>query len=582
MTDRRLAAILAADAEGFSARMAADEAGAIRAVTACLEALEQVAALHGGRVFKVMGDGLLAEFGSALAAVTAAAAMQRRLAERARDLPPEGSLAFRIGVHSGDVAVIGDDLLGDGVNVAARLEARAEAGGVLISGRVHEDVAGRVDLAFEDRGELTLKGLGRPVRAFALAAGEARPTPPPAAPALPEKPSIAVLPFENMSSDPEQAFFADGLTEDLITALASVPWLFVIARNSSFVYKGAPVDVRQVGRDLGVAYVLEGSVRRAGERLRVTGQLIDAATGAHLWAERIDGALEDVFDVQDKVTEAVVRAIAPGIRDAEIARAAATRPESLTIYDRFLKSLSKVNQARLREAIEEIDAVVAEAPGYARAAALRAWLYTLQDAWLAEADVDGRARAAAALAERALAAAPGDVEVMAYAGYALGFFGVDVDRGMALVREATERSPSFAWAWSSLGMLECLQGEDTALAAEHADRALRLSPRDPLAFRNYVTKTRHAEESGRPEEAVAFARMGQRLRPGLAVLHVIETRNLVALGRIEEAREAARRLLDWVPDFRAGTFAAHHRKFRGYRWNSDRFAEMLVAAGLPE
>lgn len=581
MTERRLAAVLAADAVGFSSRMAQDEAGAIRAISACLEALGLVVGLHGGRVVKTLGDGLLAEFGSAVGAVSAAAAMQTRLAERARDLGPQDAFAFRIGVHSGDVAVIGDDLLGDGVNVAARLEGVAPPGGVLISRRVHEDVAGRLDLTFEDRGDLVLKGLGRPVRAYALGGGE-RAAVPHAAPSLPEKPSLAVLPFANLSSDPEQEFFADGLTEDLITALAGVPWLFVIARNSSFVYKGGAVDVRRVGRELGVAYVLEGSVRRAGPRLRVTGQLIDAATGAHLWAERMDGALEDVFDLQDRVTEAVVQAIAPGVREAEMARAVAARPESLTIYDRFLKALAKVNQTRLREAILEIDEVVSEAPGYARAAALRAWLCTLQDAWLAEDDNDGRARVAGDLAERALASAPGDVEVMALSGYALGFFGLDVHRGMALVAEATERSPSYAWAWASLGMLESLQGSDTALADAHADRALRLSPRDPLAFRNYVTKSRHAEEQGRHDDAVEMARMGQRQRPGMAILHVIETRNLQLAGRTDEAREAARRLLGWLPDFRVSVFAGHHRRFHGYAFNNAQFFRPLIEAGLPE
>lgn len=547
LSGRHLSAILAADAVDFTARVAVDEAGALSSLRACLEALELVTSLHGGRVFKTLGDGLLAEFGSVVNAVSAAAAMQSRLAERNRDLPPGTRFEFRIGVHVGDVIADGDDVLGESVNVAARLEAAAEPGGVWISARAHDHVAGKLDLSFEDRGERTLKGVPHPVRVFALAGG-LQPAASPQAPLLPDKPSLAVLPFTNMSSDAEQEYFVDGLSEDLITSLASVPWMFVIARNSTFTYKGAPVDIRKVGRELGVRYVLEGSVRRAGNRLRITGQLIEAETGAHLWAERMDGTLEDVFELQDRVTEAVVRAIGPQIQDAEIARATAKRPDSLTSYDWMLRAMAALNRANVPDAMENLGRALDLSPAYGKALAIQAWCHTLRSAWAASGDYESNRAQGLALARRALDVAGGDPEVDAYAGYTFGFFGEDLENALGLLRGATERCPSFGWAWTSIAMLEALRG-DPQRAFDPCEVATRLNPRDPMAFRTRSARVCALQAIGDWTGVLKEARAVAAMAPNVVWIWSIIVTSLGELGRPDDAREAAAALRERFPDF---------------------------------
>ena len=559
MNNRRLAAILMADAVGFSAYAAADESGALAALSGCMETLERTTGLHAGRVVKTMGDGLMAEFGSVVSAVSAAGAMQSALAERNRDAAEGGRLQFRIGVHVGDVIVAGDDILGEGVNTAARLEAAAEPGSVLISARAFEDVVGKIDLPFADRGEVLLKGLPRPLRVYALEADAAMPAPP--APALPDKPSVAVLPFANMSSDTEQEFFADGLTEDIITGLASIPWLFVIARNSTFVYKGTAVDVRKVGRDLGVAYVLEGSVRRAGNRLRVTGQLIDAASGKHIWAERIDGALEDIFDLQDLVTENVIRAIAPEIQTAEIERARAKRPDSLTAYDHLLHGLAALHRAKNADAIAHLEHAINAAPDYGKALAVRSWCSTLQFAWQGETDYERVRAEGLAYARRALDAAPNDPEVWAFAGYTLSFFCEDVDGGIALVRNAAETCPSFYWAQSSLNMLNGLHGREPEETLERIERTMRLSPKDPLRHRDLIARAHCLRQLGRDEEQLAAAMEAFRINPNITVARANKIVALYSLGRLDEAKQEARRMLEWNPGFSVNKFLRHSEHF---------------------
>ncbi|NEK24803.1 hypothetical protein GV827_20745 [Sulfitobacter sp. JBTF-M27] len=559
MSDRRLSAILMADAVGFSAHAAADERGALAALSGCMETLERTTGLHAGRVVKTMGDGLLAEFGSVVSAVSAAAAMQAALAERNRDAAEGGRLQFRIGVHVGDVMVAGEDILGEGVNTAARLEAAAEPGGVLISARAFEDVEGKIDFPFADRGEVLLKGLRKPLRVYALETEAAVSAVP--APTLPDKPSVAVLPFDNMSSDPEQEFFADGLTEDIITGLASMPWLFVIARNSTFVYKGTAVDVRKVGRDLGVAYVLEGSVRRAGNRLRVTGQLIDAASGKHLWAERIDGALEDVFDLQDKVTASVIRAIAPEIQTAEIERARAKRPDSLTAYDHLLHGLAALHRAKNAEAIANLERAIDASPNYGKALAVRSWCSTLQFAWQGETNYERVRAEGLVFARRALEAAPTDPEVWAFAGYTLSFFCQDVEGGIAMVRDAADSCPSFYWAKSSLNMLNGLHGREPEETLERIEETIRLSPRDPLRHRDLISRVHCLRQLGRDEEQLEAAMEAFRINPNITVARVNIIVALHSLGRLEEAREQARRMLEWNPKFSVEEFLLHSEHF---------------------
>lgn len=337
---RRLAAILSADVVGYSRLMGQDEVGTLSRLNALRhEFIDPTIASHAGRIVKLMGDGALVEFASAVDAVTCAIEIQTRLRERDARGSEANPIQFRIGINVGDIIIEGEDILGDGVNIAARIEGIAEPGGIAISEDAWRQVQGKVPANFIDGGEQKLKNIARPVRIYRLDLGD-KPTSGTDARhalALPAKPSIAVLPFTNMSGDPDQDYFADGMVEDIITELACLPSLFVIARNSSFVYKGRAVDLKEVGRELGVRYVLEGSVRKAGDRVRVTGQLIDASTGSHVWAEKFDGELKDIFDLQDEVTSKVVAALAPRIERAELDQAKHKLTSSLNAYDYYIR-----------------------------------------------------------------------------------------------------------------------------------------------------------------------------------------------------------------------------------------------------
>src|SRR6516162_1901211 len=370
---RRLAAILAADMVGYSRLMGLDEAGTVRELREHRAAADPIIAEHGGRIVKTTGDGLLIEFGSLVGAVECALALQRLAAERNAEVSADRRMEWRIGVYLGDVLIEGDDILGDGVNIAARLEGIAKPGGVRISEDAFRQVRGKVEAEFVDLGEQSLKNITRPLRVYRVGSASAasQPISPPAALPLPEKPSIAVLPFANLSGDPEQEYFVDGMVEEIITVLSRIRWLFVIARNSSFSYKGQAVDVKQVGRELGVRYVLEGSVRKAGGRVRITAQLIDAANGAHLWADRFEGSLEDVFELQDKVASTVVGVIEPALQAAETARSASRPTADLTAYDLYLRTyamvLSSVKQTP--EALRLMEQAIAHDPRYGPALA---------------------------------------------------------------------------------------------------------------------------------------------------------------------------------------------------------------------
>src|SRR5215217_1103616 len=341
---RRLAAILAADVVGYSRLMEADEAGTARQLHEHRAATDPLVAEHDGRIVKTTGDGVLIEFPSVVGAVQCAVALQQLMSERNAEVPSNRRMDWRVGIHLGDILIEGEDILGDGVNLAARLEGIAEPGGICISEDTFRQVRGKIETEFLDSGEQALKNIARPVRIYRAQPASAPVLSVPAATAfvLPDKPSIAVLPFQNMSGDPEQEYFADGMVEEIITALSRIRWLFVIARNSSFTYKGQAIDVKQVGRELGVRYVLEGSVRKGGARVRITAQLIDAETGAHLWADRFDGALEDVFDLQDQIAISVAGIIEPALQAAETARSARRPTDDLTAYDLYLRAYAMV------------------------------------------------------------------------------------------------------------------------------------------------------------------------------------------------------------------------------------------------
>ena len=380
---RRLAAILAADVAGYSRLTGADEEGTHERLKALRHDLvNPKIAEHHGRIVKTTGDGLLLEFASVVDAVRCAVEVQREMAERNADVPPDRRIEFRRGINVGDIIKDGRDIYGDGVNVAARLEALAERGGICVSRVVRDQVRDKLAFSFEDMGEQQVKNIARPVRVHRIVIGEeagpSKPatetsTKPPLA--LPDKPSIAVLPFQNMSGDPEQEYFTDGMVEEIITALSRIRWLFVIARNSSFTYKGQAVDVKQVGRELRVRYVLEGSVRKAGGRVRITAQLIDAVSHAHLWADRFDGALEDIFELQDNVASNVAGVIEPALLGAEMSRSAQRPTNDLTAYDLYLRALAPIRSGEVGresygEALDLLNQAIQRDSRYAPALAL--------------------------------------------------------------------------------------------------------------------------------------------------------------------------------------------------------------------
>ena len=434
--------------------MQSDEAGALAALAAIREATQNQIKQHRGRIANTAGDSVLAEFGSAVEAVSCAMALQQELSGRTQG----EDLQVRIGIHLGDVVDKGGDLFGTAVNVAARLEGIAQPGGIVVSAAVRDAIAGKLPASFTDLGLKTLKNIEEPLRAYALSprtgslspgasrAGEALP--------LPNKPSIAVLPFENLSGDREQEYFADGMVEEIITALSRMRWLFVIARNSSFAYKGRAVDVKQVGRELGVRYVLEGSVRKAGSRVRITGQLIDTATGAHLWADRFDGALEDIFDLQDQVTASVVGAIAPKLEQAEIERAKRKPTESLDAYDYYLRGMAELHQWTKEgndgSAIVTFYRAIELDPNFASAYGLAARCYAQRKAGGWVTDRMQEVTEAERLARRAAELGKDDAVALCFGGWALARVVGDLDTGAVLIARALVLNPNFAAAGIAL------------------------------------------------------------------------------------------------------------------------------------
>jgi adenylate cyclase len=417
---RRLAAILAADVAGYSRLMGADEEGTLERLKALRrELLDPKIVEHRGRIVKTTGDGMLVEFASVVDAVRCAVAVQQAMPERNTGVGAKSRIELRIGINLGDVIVEGDDLYGDGVNIAARIEALADAGGVFVSNTVHDHVRDRLPFAFEDLGEQQVKNIARPVRVYRVretgaVANNPSASAPPALP-LPDKPSIGVLPFANMSGDPEQEYFADGMVEEIITALSRIGWLFVIARNSSFTYKGQAVDAKQVGRELGVRYILEGSVRKAGGRVRITAQLIDAISGTHLWADRFDGSLEDVFELQDKVAISVAGVIEPALQAAEMRRSFARPTTDLSAYDLYLRAAAvfyPITRERTLQALGLLEQAIAIDRDYGPALALAAICHLLlfTQTWAEEAETSRRK--AADLARQALQMAQNDPGVL--------------------------------------------------------------------------------------------------------------------------------------------------------------------------
>jgi TolB-like protein/class 3 adenylate cyclase len=589
--ERRLAAVLAADIAGYSLLMGRDEEGTLSQLKAFRKTLvDPTITAHRGRIVKTTGDGMLVEFASAVDAARCAVEVQRGVAVQNAGVPLNARIEFRIGIHVGDIIFDDNDIFGDGVNIAARLEGIAQPGGICISDDAQRQIRGKLDSSFEDMGLQNLKNIAEPMRAWRLSvdanssvylspdrsAEAAQPL------ALPDKPSIAVLPFQNMSSDAEQEYFADGTVEDIITALSRYSSLFVIARNSSFTYKGQAIDVKRVGRELGVRYVLEGSVRKVLDRVRVTGQLIDALTGAHLWADRFDGALKDIFDLQDDITLRVVGAIAPKLEQAEIVRAMRKPTESLDGYDYYLKAMSNFHKAGredISEALRLFHKAIEFDDNFSSAYGMAAWCYARRkmNGWADEGSSEGLE--AERLAGRAVKCGNDDAVALASSGIAIGYMFTDFDRAVSLLERAQALNPNLAMAWHLGGWIRCFNGQQD-LAVEHLERAVRLSPVDPQRPGMLAAIAAAHFSAGRFDVASSLAKTAMLEQSNNFIAALVAAAANAMAGNLDVATRAMERVCELDPNFRL-----HKVKYRLPNRQPEAIAlweDALRRAGLPE
>jgi adenylate cyclase len=561
---RKIAAILVADVVGYSRLTGTDEERTLARLRALRsDLIDPAISVHHGRVVKRTGDGSLIEFRSVVDAVRCAMEVQNGMIERNAGLPPERRIEFRVGIHLGDVVEEQDgDLMGDGVNIAARLEGIAKPGAICLSEDAYRQVKARLNLPVSDLGETQLKNIADPIRVYSLQVGvaaQAKSTPQAqsavaeraSAPlALPDKPSIAVLPFQNMSGDPEQEYFVDGMVEDIITGLSRIKWVFVIARNSSFVYKGRSVDVREVGRELGVRYVLEGSFRKSGNRVRITGQLIEAETGAHLWADRYDGALDEVFDLQDRITASVVGVVEPNLRRAEIERARRKRPDHLGAYDMYLRALPHCASHMPEDAgiaIGFLEQALKLDANYAAAHALLAWCLEARftRGGFAAADrIEGVCHARLALVHGG-----DDPDALSHAALVILHLDYDFATASSAIERALALNNSSAAAFYTGAHIHAFSG-DPAIAEDYANRAFRLSPFDPQLFHGYESLGCVRLRAKRYEEAASFFAQAVQANPRFSYLYADLAAALALAGRTAESQVAARRALELEPGFR--------------------------------
>ena len=580
--ERRLAAILCADVVGYSRLMEADEEATIHALGACRQVVDELVPNHHGRVFGSAGDSVIAEFASAVEAVRCAADIQRKLEAQDVDVPEDRRMRLRIGINLGDIVVEDGNLLGDGVNVAARLQGLAEPGGLCISANVHEQVEGKLDLVFDNLGEQMVKNIARPVRAYqvrfdnpigASDAPSSEPLP------LPDKPSIAVLPFTNMSGDPEQEYFADGIVEEIITALSKIGKLFVVARNSTFTYKGEAVDVKRVGREQGVRYVLEGSVRRGGDRLRITAQLIDAATGHHLWAERYDRESSDVFALQDEITREVASALQVELTEGEQARLWASGTKDLEAWELVIQAdhlFHRHHREDTHEARRLLEQALRLDENYATAwemLGLTHWTDAINEGW-SDSREASLARALEAN-DRALTIDPSNPDTLASLGL-IKLTSGNHDEALALSEKAVALAPNLANNMAIAGVITVYCGKPRE-ALELVRKAMRLCPIYPIWY--LYPLTRAYWFMGKTDEAIAAARSAIERDPELSISHKLHAIVLTDAGRDAEAQRAAAEVLRLEPNFSVEAWAAR----RGTPTElSIREAEALRKAGLPD
>ncbi len=576
---RKLTAILCADVAGYSRLSGADEVGTHRLLSAGLDLISERIKASGGRVVNFAGDAVLADFASVVAAVETAVGIQRALTEQDTDTPEDRRLKFRIGVNLGDVIVDRDDIYGDGVNVAARLEGLADSGGICVSGAVYEQVRGKLDVSFEDLGPQTVKNIAEPVAAYKvrIETPGSFDTPAPAS----DKPSIAVLPFDNLSGDPEQAFFADGITEDIITALSRFRWFLVIARNSTFSYKGVAKDVRQIARELGVRYVLEGSVRRSGSRVRVTAQLIDASTGNHIWANRYDREIADIFDLQDDITTNISAALEPELYAAEGARAKLKNPENMDAWDLFLRARD-CSHLGTRESNSEAQSIARKAlsidPASVGSMKVMAscQYHEVISGWTTE-----RRRIleeALGFAEQAVRADPNDAEARQILGLVLLGFSRH-DEALSELRSAVELNPNYAQGYISLGTCYNYLGElDKALSL--FEMGTRLSPRDANLTFWRCTQSLGYLLAGEYDLALRGAKFSATRKDYWAPSRWYWAASAALAGNMDEVEEARSEVLRLNPEFSIKNL----RRAHPFRREEDfkMLADGLRKAGLPE
>jgi adenylate cyclase len=548
--ERKLSAIFAADVEGYSRLMGLDEVGTLRTLTAYRVIIDRLIASHRGRIFNTAGDSLVADFASAVDAVQCAVAVQDAIAGKNADQLADEQMRFRIGIHVGDNIVQGGNLFGDAVNIAARLEALAEPGGICVSGTVRDQIGTKLPLFFTDLGPQQVKNIVQPVPAYQVRSD----TSPTMAPVVdsslpsPDKPSIAVLPFKNMSGDPEQEYFADGMVEEIITALSRIRWLFVIARNSTFTYKGQAVNVKQVGRELGVRYILEGSVRKAGQRVRITGQLIDAHTGTHIWADRFDGGLDEVFELQDRVASSVVGVIEPALQAAETARLVHRPTTDLTAYDLYLRAFAlffPTTKEGVLKAVGLLEQAIAIDSHYRPALSWAAICqqHFVNNGW-AE-DPEKSRHKARDLARRALQVAQNDPGTLANTAFVLAYFGEDIAAMIGLVDRALALNPSFARGWNLSGIIRIFAGQHD-LAIDHIETSLRLSPRDAMGARLSQIGLAHFFMR-RFGQAVSMLLLSIQHQPGFPPSYRTLASCYAHMGRLDEARAIIARLRAIAP-----------------------------------
>ncbi len=580
--DRRLAAILVADVVGYSRLMEADETATLESLRERRRAVvEPLVREHEGRIVKFMGDGVLAEFHSATQAVSCALAVQNRMMALNEAVPPEKRIVLRIGINLGDIIDDGSDIYGEGVNIAARLEALSEPGGICISGIVHESLGNRVDASFVEAGHHEIKNIARPVRVWRWSGNPSRQLALPADAVLkiPDRPSIAVLPFDNMSGDPADDYLADGVVESITAALSRIRAFFVIARNSAFTYKGRARNVRDIGRELGVAYVLEGSVQHRGARIRITVQLIETLGGAHLWAEKYDGKVDDLFDLQDSITEHVAGALQPSIRLAEIERARRKRPQELGAYGYTMRAMRHVWVLEKEEAaqgLELLDKALAIDGDDPLALALAAWCWAQRSVYNWVEDIESAKAEALRLADRAANAASDDPLILAVLG-TVHTFARNHGAARVMLERAVTLDPNSAWAHSRLGWLD-VYADRPDDARQHFEKALRLSPLDPINFNNYVGLASAAQVMGDDEAASNLFIRALQERPNAKWIHRNLAPALLGAGRLEEARASRDALLAAYPDMTV-------RRFRDAMVFSpavlDRIVGQLLELGVP-